>query len=78
MTRSRGNASVGLHEVDASHPSARLSGCDNVFALTTARYRAQPLVIQGAGAGPDVTAQALLADVLGLRERIAAPLALAV
>ncbi|MGH8213932.1 MAG: homoserine dehydrogenase [Rhodanobacteraceae bacterium] len=75
---SRGNARVGLCEVDATHPAARLSGCDNLFALTTARYRAQPLVIQGAGAGPEITAQALLADVLALRERIAAPLALAV
>ena len=75
---SRGKASVGLCDVDAAHPAARLSGCDNLFALTTARYRAQPLVIQGAGAGPEVTAQALLADVLALRERIAAPLALAV
>jgi len=73
-----GNASVGVREVDAAHPAARLTGCDNLFALTTARYRAQPLVIQGAGAGPEVTAQALLADVLALHERIAAPLALAV
>jgi homoserine dehydrogenase len=74
---SRGTASVGLCEVDAAHPAARLSGCDNQFALTTARYRAQPLVIQGAGAGPEVTAQALLADVLALRERNPAQLALA-
>ncbi len=73
-----GRASVGLCEVDGAHPAARLSGCDNLFALTTARYRARPLVIQGAGAGPEVSAQALLADVLALRERIAAPLALAV
>jgi len=75
---SRGNARVGLCEVDAAHPAARLTGCDNLFALTTTRYHAQPLVIQGAGAGPEVTAQALLADVLALRERVAAPLALAV
>lgn len=74
----RGNARVGLCEVDAAHPTARLTGCDNLFALTTTRYHAQPLVIQGAGAGPEVTAQALLADVLALRERISAPLAMAV
>ncbi|MGN6314271.1 MAG: homoserine dehydrogenase [Rhodanobacteraceae bacterium] len=74
----RGNACVGLCETDATHPAARLTGCDNLFALTTTRYHARPLVIQGAGAGPEVTAQALLADVLALRERIAAPLALAV
>lgn len=75
----RGKASVGLHAVEPSHPAAQLSGCDNLFALTTTRYHDRPLVIQGAGAGPEVTAQALLADVLALRERAAArPLALAV
>lgn len=61
-----GRARVGLAEVDPAHPAARLAGTDNLFALTTQRYRAQPLVIQGAGAGPEVTAQALLGDVLAL------------
>lgn len=62
----RGRARVGLAAVDPQHPAARLAGTDNLFALTTQRYRAQPLVIQGAGAGPEVTAQALLGDVLAL------------
>ena len=62
----RGLARVGLVEVAATHPAARLSGTDNQFALTTTRYHAQPLVIQGPGAGPEVTAQALLGDVLAL------------
>ncbi len=61
-----GRARVGLVEVPAGHPAARLRGTDNLFALTTTRYRAQPLVIQGPGAGPEVTAQALLGDVLAL------------
>jgi len=52
-------------EVPASHPAAHLLGADNLFAFTTARYQ-RPLVIQGAGAGPEVTAQALLGDVLAL------------
>lgn len=68
-----GHARVGLAEVAPTHPAARLAGTDNLFALTTQRYRAQPLVIQGAGAGPEVTAQALLGDVLALpaaRERV--------
>ncbi|MEP6897446.1 MAG: homoserine dehydrogenase [Rhodanobacter sp.] len=60
----RGRARVGLVEVPLTHPAARLYGTDNQFALTTMRYNAQPLVIQGPGAGPEVTAQALLADVL--------------
>jgi homoserine dehydrogenase len=62
-----GNARVGLAEVAPTHPAARLAGTDNLFAFTTQRYRAQPLVIQGPGAGPEITAQALLGDVLALR-----------
>ena len=61
-----GCAHVGLVSVGADHPAARLSGADNLFALTTQRYRARPLVIQGPGAGADVTAQALLGDLLAL------------
>ncbi len=62
----RGHARVGLVEVPLAHPAARLYGTDNQFALTTLRYNSQPLVIQGPGAGPEVTAQALLGDVLAL------------
>ncbi|TBR40306.1 MULTISPECIES: homoserine dehydrogenase [Dyella] len=62
----RGKARVGLVEVPATHPAARLYGTDNQFALTTTRYHSQPLVIQGPGAGPEVTAQALLGDVLAI------------
>jgi aspartokinase/homoserine dehydrogenase 1 len=62
----RGRARVGLVEVPPTHPAARLYGTDNQFALTTTRYNTQPLVIQGPGAGPEVTAQALLGDVLAL------------
>jgi homoserine dehydrogenase len=62
----RGKARVGLAEVPITHPAARLYGTDNQFALTTTRYNTQPLVIQGPGAGPEVTAQALLGDVLAL------------
>ena len=62
----RGRARVGLVEVPLAHPAARLYGTDNQFALTTTRYNTQPLVIQGPGAGPEVTAQALLGDVLAL------------
>jgi aspartokinase/homoserine dehydrogenase 1 len=61
-----GRARVGLVEVPLAHPAARLYGTDNQFALTTLRYNSQPLVIQGPGAGPEVTAQALLGDVLAL------------
>lgn len=61
-----GQARVGLAEVPPEHPAASLHGTDNQFALTTARYHTQPLVIQGPGAGAEVTAQALLGDILGV------------
>ncbi|HJR10538.1 MAG TPA: homoserine dehydrogenase, partial [Rhodanobacteraceae bacterium] len=62
----KGAARVGLVEVPTSHPAAHLLGADNLFALSTTRYAQRPLVIQGAGAGPEVTAQALLGDILAL------------
>lgn len=67
-----GRARVGLAAVAPTHPAARLAGTDNLFALTTARYWAQPLVIQGPGAGREVTAQALLGDLLSLPTQSAA------
>jgi len=57
-------AAVRLEALAPDHPCAQLSGADNLFAFTTRRYHAQPLVVRGPGAGPEVTAQALLADVL--------------
>jgi len=54
---------VRLEALPPDHPCAQLSGADNLFAFTTRRYHAQPLVVRGPGAGPEVTAQALLADV---------------
>jgi homoserine dehydrogenase len=67
----RDGARVGLVEVGLDHPAARLDGADNLFALTTDRYRERPLLIQGPGAGVDVTAQALLGDVLAVHRRAA-------
>ena len=59
-----GRASVGLEAVEASHPAASLDATDNLFAITTARYRETPLVIRGRGAGPAVTAAGVFADIL--------------
>lgn len=61
-----GRVRVGLAELPRDHPAAHLEDADNLFAFTTTRYARRPLVIQGAGAGPEVTAQALLGDVLAL------------
>lgn len=63
---SAGEARVGLVEVATDEPLARLQGTDNLFALTTRSYRERPLLIQGPGAGVEVTAQALLGDLLAV------------
>jgi aspartokinase/homoserine dehydrogenase 1 len=57
---------VGLVVVDASSPLASLNGTDNQFIFTTMRYKKNPLVITGPGAGPAVTAGGILNDVLQL------------
>lgn len=63
-----GKASVGLHSVAADHPFYSISGSDNIVALTTKRY-AQPLIIQGAGAGAAVTAMGVFANIIQLANR---------
>lgn len=64
---------VGLVAVPADDPLAALSGTDNQFAFTTTRYRDQPLVIRGPGAGPAVTAAGVHNDLLQLAERLTTP-----
>jgi aspartokinase/homoserine dehydrogenase 1 len=63
-----GRARVSLAEYDEAHPFARLGATDNVFAFTTARYATRPLVVQGPGAGPHVTASGVFADLLRLAD----------
>jgi len=60
---SQDGASVGLAAVGPGHPCFGLRGTDNVFVLRSRRYPT-PMVIRGAGAGPEVTAAAVLADIL--------------
>lgn len=64
----KGRASVGVEPIGVGDPLAGGSGTDNRVAIWSDRYSHQPLVIQGPGAGPEVTAAALLDDVLHLRE----------
>ncbi len=59
-----GRASVGVLELDRSHPFANINLTDNVVRFVTARYDLNPLVIQGPGAGPAVTAGGVFADLL--------------
>jgi aspartokinase/homoserine dehydrogenase 1 len=56
--------SVGLQVVGRASPFFSLKGTDNQVAFTTARYRKNPLVITGPGAGPAVTAAGVLNDML--------------
>ena len=64
-----GRARVGLESLSANHPLAGGAGTDNRVAIWSDRYNAQPLVIQGPGAGAEVTAAALLDDVLAISTR---------
>jgi bifunctional aspartokinase / homoserine dehydrogenase 1 len=57
-------ATVGLVELDRSHTFANINLTDNVVRFTTSRYNQNPLVVQGPGAGSDVTAGGVFADLL--------------
>jgi aspartokinase/homoserine dehydrogenase 1 len=59
-----GRAEVGLRRVEPSSPFASLRGGDNMVAFWTDRYSASPLVVRGPGAGPDVTASGVFADII--------------
>jgi aspartokinase/homoserine dehydrogenase 1 len=61
-----GHASVNLVQLDQSHPFANINLTDNVVQFVSERYSANPLVIQGPGAGPAVTAAGIFADLLRL------------
>ncbi|HEX2968947.1 MAG TPA: bifunctional aspartate kinase/homoserine dehydrogenase I [Bacteroidales bacterium] len=59
-----GKAKVGLITVGADHPSFNLDGSNNIVLITTNRYKDLPLVIKGYGAGADVTAGGIFADLM--------------
>ena len=59
-----GKASVGLRHIDANHDFYHLYGKDNVVLFFTNRYTEQPLVVKGAGAGAEVTASGVFADII--------------
>lgn len=62
--------SVGPVEVDAAHPASSLRGAEAFVAFHTERYRQYPLMVRGAGAGGEVTAAGVLADILRLAQNI--------
>ena len=59
-----GRTSVGLEEVDNESPFYHLSGSNNVILITTERYRKYPIQIKGYGAGAEVTAAGVFADII--------------
>ena len=59
-----GKASVGLEEIPEGHDFYNLLGSDNIVLFYTDRYKEQPLIVKGAGAGADVTASGLFADII--------------
>jgi aspartokinase/homoserine dehydrogenase 1 len=67
-----GNAGVGLVEVEADHAFSHINLTDNIVQFQTSRYSANPLVIQGPGAGPEVTAGGVFGDLLRLAKYLSA------
>jgi len=62
----QGRATVGLERLSLDHPFARSNLTDNVVQFVTRRYRDNPLIVRGPGAGPAVTAAGVFADLLRL------------
>jgi aspartokinase/homoserine dehydrogenase 1 len=69
-----GRARVAPERVALDHPLARLAPCENALILHSAYYRAAPLTIAGPGAGIDLTAAGVFADVLSVAQRYPTPL----
>ncbi|MFM2486094.1 bifunctional aspartate kinase/homoserine dehydrogenase II [Celerinatantimonas yamalensis] len=65
-----GQAKVGVEMLPIEHPFANLCPCDNVFAIRSEWYQQNPLVIQGPGAGREVTAGAIQSDLVTLCQRL--------
>ena len=62
-----GNINVAIQSIDQSHPLARLNGTDNIVIFQTKRYiKGRPMIIQGPGAGTEVTAAGIFADLFRL------------
>jgi aspartokinase/homoserine dehydrogenase 1 len=68
-----GDVDVGLRRVAKDSAMARIQGGDNIIIFTTDRYADQPLIVQGPGAGPAVTAAGVFSDLLRLASSLGAP-----
>ena len=61
-----GNVGIRLEKIGPDHPFWNSSGADNIIAFYSARYQARPMVIQGPGAGAEVTAAGVFGDLISL------------
>lgn len=61
-----GKAKISLQELDSSSPFYNLSGSDNMIVFTSARYNTRPLVVRGPGAGAEVTAAGVFAEIISI------------
>lgn len=61
-----GKVNISLEMLDEQHPFYMLSGSDNIISFTTERYKERPLVVKGPGAGAEVTAAGVFADVVNV------------
>jgi aspartokinase/homoserine dehydrogenase 1 len=68
-----GEATVGVAHLERDHPFANVALTDNVVRFVTDRYRDNPLVVQGPGAGAEVTAAGVFGDLLRLAAQLGAP-----
>uniref|UniRef100_A0A5B6ZRE9 ACT domain-containing protein n=1 Tax=Davidia involucrata TaxID=16924 RepID=A0A5B6ZRE9_DAVIN len=71
VAKQKGTVQLGRYKKD--HPFAQLSGSDNIIAFTTERYKEQPLIVRGPGAGAQVTAGGVFSDILRLASYLGAP-----
>ena len=69
-----GKATVGLDALQATHAFANIALTDNVVRFATRRYCDNPLIVQGPGAGPEVTAGGVFSDLLRLSAYLGAHL----
>lgn len=70
---SNGDMSAQMRSYPLDHPFASLTGSDNIVSFQTARYNSQPMIVRGPGAGPQVTAAGVFADLLRLASFLGAP-----
>ena len=61
-----GACEVGLQAVDSHHPFFDLEGSNNIIMISTERYHEYPMIIKGYGAGADVTAAGVFADIISI------------